>query len=134
MPEGPSIVLLKEAVKQFEGKKILSVSGDTKIGKERLLNKKILGFKSWGKHFLIVFKDISVRIHFLMFGSYTINERKFNEDGKERSIRLNLTFKNGEINFYSSAIKIIEGDVNDVYDWTADVMNESWNAKAARKN
>ena len=120
-------------MKQFEGKKILSVSGDTKIGKERLLNKKILEFKSWGKHFLIVFKDFSVRIHFLMFGSYTINERKFNEEGKERSIRLNLTFKNGEINFYSSAIKIIEGDVNDVYDWTADVMNDNWDAKAARK-
>jgi endonuclease-8 len=133
MPEGPSIVLLKEAVKKFSGKKILSVSGDTKIGKERLLNQKVLEFRSWGKHFLIMFKGFTVRIHFLMFGSYTINERKINEDGKERSIRLNLTFKNGEINFYSSAIKIIEGDVDETYDWTADVMNDDWNPKAARK-
>jgi endonuclease-8 len=31
MPEGPSIVILKEEVQVFKGKKILSISGNSKI-------------------------------------------------------------------------------------------------------
>lgn len=133
MPEGPSIVILKEAVQQFEGKKIISVFGDSKIDKERLVNKKVF-FKSWGKHFLVCFKNFTVRNHFLMFGSYSINERKKNKDSeKERPIRLNLTFSNGEINFYSSAIKMLEGNADDIYDWSSDVMSDEWDEKKAKK-
>lgn len=127
MPEGPSIVLLKEQVLQFTGKKILAVSGNSKIDQARLLNQKVIAFKSWGKHFLICFKEFTLRIHFLMFGSYRVNEKK-----PDRPIRLNFTFKNGEINFYSCSIKFLEGDINAHYDWSADVMNEDWNPKRAK--
>jgi endonuclease-8 len=99
MPEGPSIVLLKEEVVQFTGKKITSVSGNSQIDHGRLLNKKIIDFKSWGKQFLICFKGFTLRIHFLMFGTYRINERK------DKPVRLNLTFTEGEINFYTCSIK-----------------------------
>lgn len=84
-------------------------------------------FKSWGKHFLICFKGFTLRIHFLMFGSYQINEKK-----PDRLVRLNFTFKEGEINFYSCSIKYLEGDVNSFYDWSGDVMNETWNFKNAK--
>jgi endonuclease-8 len=40
MPEGPSIVILKEQVEQFTGQKIIAVSGNSKIEQSRLLNKK----------------------------------------------------------------------------------------------
>ncbi len=126
MPEGPSIVLLKEEVEQFTERKIISVNGNSKIDQGRLLNKKIISFQSWGKHFLICFKDFSLRVHFLMFGTYRINEKK------EKPVRLNLTFKNGEINLYACAIKILEGDINEHYEWSADVMNDSWDAKNAK--
>ena len=76
MPEGPSIVLLKELVDGFTGKAVIEVSGNSKIDQSRLLNKKITAFKSWGKHFLICFKVFSLRVHFLLFGSYRINEKK----------------------------------------------------------
>ena len=66
MPEGPSIVLVKEAVTKFIGEKIIAVSGDSKIDQSVLLDKKIIEFKSWGKHFLICFKGFSLRIHFLL--------------------------------------------------------------------
>jgi endonuclease-8 len=33
-------------------------------------------FRSWGKHFLIQLPDHALRVHFLMFGSYTIDVRK----------------------------------------------------------
>lgn len=126
MPEGPSIVLLKEEVKKFSGKKIISVSGNSKIDQDRLRGKTILSFESWGKHFLICFKGFTLRVHFLMFGSYRVNEKK------ETPVRLNLSFKKGEINLYSCSIKFLEGDIHSHYDFTVDVMNDQWNPKAAR--
>jgi endonuclease-8 len=126
MPEGPSIVILKEAVQEFSGQQVVSTSGNTKIDISRLENKKVHAFKSWGKHFLICFDDFTVRIHFLLFGTYRINERK------DALIRLNLTFPNGEINFYSCSVKILEGDVDSHYDWTEDVMNDHWNPENAK--
>lgn len=125
MPEGPSIVILKEELVSFKGKKIISVTGNAKIDLERLTGLKILEFKSWGKHFLICFKNFFLRIHLLMFGTYRINERK------ETAPRLSLVFRNSEINFYTCSIKMIEGDVNDFYDWETDVMSDKWNAKKA---
>ena len=126
MPEGPSIVILKEELQQFAGKKILSVSGNSKIDLERLKNKTVIAFKSWGKHTLICFDGFTVRIHLLMFGTYRINERK------ESPARLSLVFENGELNFYTCSIKLLEGDINSHYDWSEDVMNEMWDPKAAK--
>lgn len=127
MPEGPSIVILKEEVQAFKRKKIIAVSGNTTIEKERMLNQTIIDFKSWGKHFLICFKTFSLRVHFMLFGSYRINEKK------EAPARLSLQFAKGEINFYACSVQFVEGDVNDTYDWSADVMSDEWNAAEARK-
>lgn len=126
--EGPSIIILKEQVKSFQGKKILNASGNAKIDFDLFRNEKILDFKSWGKHFLICFPSFYVRIHFLMFGSYRINETRTLKP------RLSLQFKNGSLNFYTCSIKIFEGDPNDIYDWEADVLSDKWNtSKALRK-
>ena len=127
MPEGPSIVILREALQIYAGKKVLSATGNAKIDLTQIENKKVLAFKSWGKHFLICFKDFYLRIHLLMFGSYTINEKK------DRAPRLTLIFTNGEVNFYTCSIKLIEGRVEDDYDWEVDVMSDKWNASKADK-
>lgn len=126
MPEGPSIFLLIEQVNQFTEKEVIEVSGNSKIDQSRLLNKKVIAFKSWGKHFLICFKGFSLRIHFLLFGSYRINEKK------DAVVRLNLTFEKGEINLYACAIKYLEGDIDLHYDFTGDVMSDNWNPKNAK--
>lgn len=127
MPEGPSIVILKEAVEAFTNKKVTGVAGNTSIDKERMLNQKIVAFKSWGKHFLICFKQFSVRIHFLLFGSYLVNERK------DSVPRLQLQFDKGELNFYNCSVRFIEEPLDEVYDWSADVMSDSWDARKARQ-
>jgi len=64
MPEGPSIVILRELIEalHLERQQIIAVSGNTKIDKQRMLNQQITSFKSWGKHFLIWFKGFSLRI------------------------------------------------------------------------
>src|ERR1044071_7257116 len=127
MPEGPSIVILKEQVQQFKGQKILEIGGNTKVDFSNLAGQKIIDFKSFGKNFFICFKRASIKIHFMLFGSYRINEQK------QTPPRLTLRFKKGELNFYACSVKLIEEDLDKMYDWTADVMNENWSGAKARK-
>jgi endonuclease-8 len=129
MPEGPSLIILKEACQTFIGKKVVKASGSTKkLDIKKLEGKKIVDFKTWGKHFLICFPDFTVRIHLLMFGTYRINERK------ETPARLALQFTKGELNFYTCAVELIEKPLNDVYDWSVDVMNPLWDPRKAMKH
>ncbi|HLI93814.1 MAG TPA: DNA-formamidopyrimidine glycosylase family protein, partial [Puia sp.] len=127
MPEGPSIVILKEQVKHFAGKKVLAADGNTKVGKERLKGLTVRTFKSWGKHFLICFPRLTVRIHFLLFGSYSINEQT------KPNPRLHLKFATGDLYFYACSVKLLEASPDELYDWTADVMNPAWDPAAARR-
>jgi endonuclease-8 len=125
MPEGPSIVILKEMLAPFEGKKVLAADGSTKAFDVELLKNKTVIFKTWGKHFLICFPKFTVRIHFLLFGSYLVNDRK------ETKPRLHLKFSKGEVNFYACSVQLIEQPLDELYDFTADIMNESWSDKKA---
>ena len=129
MPEGPSIVILKEAAQSFIGKKIIRAEGNSKkIDFDKISGKKIVDLKSWGKHFLICLPDYTIRIHFLMFGSYLIN------DAKEATPRISLQFAGKKVlNFYACSVIMIEDDLDELYDWSADVMNNEWDAKAALK-
>ncbi len=128
MPEGPSIVILKETLQPFSGKKVITAEGNAKIDFDKLQGLKILEFKSWGKHFLISFKGFYIRVHLLMFGTYMVNERK-----PGATPRLRLSFKNDEINFYTCSVKLMEEDLDAAYDWEADIMNEGWNPVKALK-
>jgi endonuclease VIII len=125
MPEGPSIIILKEAVNAFNRKKVLKATGNAKIDFKRINNKTIVDFKTWGKHFLICFEGFYLRIHLLMFGTYRINEKK------DAQPRLHLEFKKGELNFYTCSVQLIEKDPDEVYDWSADIMSNEWNARKA---
>jgi len=127
MPEGPSIVILKDSVQEFKGRKLMEIGGNTKVDFSSLVNQKITDLKSFGKNFFICFKDASIKIHFMLFGSYRVNETK------QTQPRLSLHFNKGELNFYACSVKLIEGDLNAIYDWSADVMNENWDAAKARK-
>jgi endonuclease VIII len=127
--EGPSLIILKDEIKPFKGKRIVVASGLAKIDYTRLVGQKIRNFKTSGKHFLLEFPKFSLRIHFLMFGSYRINQRK---EGKNPS--LHLKFDDGrELNFYTSSVREIDLPLDGVYDWSTDVMNKSWDAPKARR-
>jgi endonuclease-8 len=125
--EGPSLIILKEELSPFVGQKITAVSGNTKIEKERLKGKVISAINSWGKHLLISTEDFTLKVHFLMYGSYRINAKK------EQTPRLQLKFKKGEINLYSCSVSFIESELKDVYDWGQDVMSDAWDQKSALK-
>jgi endonuclease-8 len=128
VPEGPSLVILRELTESFAGKRILAAEGNSKIDKTRLIGKRIVALRTWGKHFLIELDGFAIRIHFLMFGSYCIDARK------DRPPRLALSFVRGrELNFYSCAVRYVEGPLDEEYDWRADVMSDDWDRALARR-
>lgn len=128
MPEGPSLVILRELAEPLVGLKVKAVEGNSRIGIERLKGRRLQGVHTWGKHFLMEFDGLAVRVHMLMFGSYCIDSRK------DRPPRLALQFsRRRELNFYSSAVRFIEEPLDDVYDWSGDVMSDNWNPRAARR-
>lgn len=128
MPEGPSIVILKGELQSFIGCGIINVRGNSKAGIEIIKGHKIIDIKSWGKHLLILLdNELTIRIHFMLFGSYMINGKK------DRAERLGLDTDKGEVNFYACSVKFIEGTLDDFYDWSADVMSETWNPIKAKK-
>lgn len=129
MAEGPLLVMWKEDIQPFIGKKITAVENNTKLDADRMLGKTFMDVKTWGKHFLICFEDFTLRVHFLMFGDLYINHRK----PPEKPIKLSLQFTNGELVFYNCALRFIEEPLEEVYDWSTDVMSDAWNPKAAMK-
>jgi endonuclease VIII len=129
MPEGPSIVILKEEASGIAGRKIIRVAGNTTIEKERLQGERIEALRSWGKHFLVELQlDFSLRVHFMLFGSYRINEEK-----SGAVPRLSLGFDNGELNLYACSVRFIDVPLDLLYDWRADVMSPQWDPALARK-
>ena len=129
MPKGPSIVILREHAEAFAGRKALRVAGNSGvIDLQRMQGKVVREFRSWGKHFLVCFPGFTLRVHFLLFGSYRIDERR------EAAPRLSLGFARGrELNFYACSLRYLEGDLDALYDWSADVMSDAWDPRAARR-
>ena len=128
MPEGPSILILREEAARFRGKTVRKTSGNSKLDLARMEGRRIVSIRSWGKHFLIEFRGFSLRVHLLMFGTYRIDERK-----PEATPRLSLQFDDGELNFYTCSLKYIEGPLDEVYDWSGDVLSETWDPVKARR-
>jgi endonuclease VIII len=124
--EGPSLLIIKEDLKPLKGKRITSARGLAKIDYTKLTGQKIKSIKTFGKHLLIEIGNFNIRIHFLMFGSYRINERR------DREAKLSLNAGGIEVNFYSCAITFLEDDLDSIYDWTADVLSDAWSTGKAR--
>lgn len=128
MPEGPSLVILREQAAAFAGRTVKRVSGNSKLDLQRMHGRRIVALRSWGKHFLIEFDNFTMRVHFLLFGTYRINE------GNPTPPRMSLGFAKGEeLNFYACSLKYIEGALDDSYDWSGDVMAEQWSPARARR-
>jgi endonuclease-8 len=126
MPEGPIIIILKEELKPFKHQRVIAAKGYTnKMDPHRITGQTLNNIKSWGKHLLLCFDDFTVRVHLMLFGSYRINSR-----GKHNA-SLSLQFENGEVNFYISSIVLIDKPLNEVYDWSADVMSKKWDTEKA---
>jgi endonuclease VIII len=128
--EGPSLYLAARQLQPFKGKTVLSVSGNTKIEKERLLDQKIKNIFSWGKHLVIQFDEFALRTHFLLFGAFEADVDHTSLTGDYRrsyTPRLQLNFENGEIRLFNCSVKFLEsGNAKAGYDFTIDIMSPKW--------
>jgi endonuclease-8 len=64
-----------------------------------------------------------------LFGSYSLDE----QTKPDKSLRLHLGFSNGSVYLYTCSVRVIEGDLDALYDWEADVLSDAWNAARAGK-
>ncbi len=134
--EGPSLRLAAEQLSPLVEEVVQSVSGNTKIDKERLLKKKILSIFSYGKYLVLQFDTFALRTHFLWFGSFeaTIRRKKVTGDYSKKSQTPRLAFrcKKGHVELYSCSVKFIE-DANllENCDFTIDIMADCWDEKRA---
>jgi endonuclease-8 len=130
MPEGPSIVILKELINPLlNGKKIYEARGNAKIDMSLLQGRKIKTIRSWGKQLFICLPETTIRIHFLLFGTYSIDE----QTKPDRSLRLVLKTGKHAAYFYTCSVRLLEENIEGTYDWEADVMSDIWNPLKARK-
>lgn len=128
--EGPALTLLKEEAESFIGLKITAAAGSSKIDMDLLIDQRLNKLQSCGKHFLMVLDNCTIRIHYLMFGNYYLNSQH-----PEKKAKLSLHFANGgEWNNYNCAVGILpETDMSRLYDFSTDIMDESWNAVEAER-
>lgn len=118
MPEGPSILHLRNQLLPFKGKIVKKAGGYGPMPTKWIEGKKLLDISTWGKHLLFVFSNGTVRVHLMLFGEVLINERK----KVNRSFF--LEFPKGEINGYIVKAQKLEGKPEDHYDWRTDILSE----------
>ena len=135
--EGPSLQLAAEQLQPFVGRRIGSVSGNSKIGIERLSGLTVRRIFAWGKHLVFQFDEFALRVHFMLWGTFaaTVKGRSVTGDYRRAGPpRLILVFSNGEITIWAASVRFVEGDdVKASYDFTADIMAPEWDSKAAAR-
>ena len=133
--EGPSLFLASEQLQPFAGRRIQLVSGNSKIGIERLAGLRVKEIFAWGKHLVLQFDTFALRVHFMLWGTFAATVRGRSVTGDYRRSgppRLVLEFPNGEITIWAASIRFVEdADAKAAYDFAADVMSDDWDARAA---
>jgi endonuclease-8 len=120
MPEGPSILYLRNQLLSFKGKIVKEAGGYGPMPKGWIRGQKLAEIKTWGKHLLFLFPNGTVRVHLGLFGDVLINERK----KVNRSFY--LEFATGEINGYVVKAEKLANSPDEVYDWRTDVLSEAF--------
>ncbi|KPE53197.1 DNA-formamidopyrimidine glycosylase family protein [Chryseobacterium indologenes] len=127
MPEGPSILIMKESLQHFTGKTVTEASGNAQFDKNPLIGQTLLEIRTFGKQTYLIFGEHAIRIHLLMFGSYSIDE----QTKPDQSLRLSLHFRSESMYFYTCSVKLVDSEFLSSIDWEADVMSEQWNPEKA---
>jgi endonuclease-8 len=133
--EGPSLHLAAEQLQPFAGRKINSVTGNSKIGIARLSGLKVKEIFAWGKHLVFQFDTFALRVHFMLWGTFAATVKGHSVTGDYRRTgppRLVLNFPNGEITIWAASVKFVEDPhARASYDFSADIMADQWDGQAA---
>lgn len=127
MPEGPSILHLKDKLLPFKNKVVKKAGGYGKMSTAWINGKKLLDIQTWGKHLFFVFTNGCVNVHLGLFGEVLVDERK----KVNRSFY--LEFASGEINGYVVRAKKVEGNLEDEFDWRTDILSKKFEKAFVKK-
>ena len=121
MPEGPSILFLRNKLQRYKGKIVSEASGYGDMEKSKIANKKLEDIDTYGKNLLFVFKDFFVSVHLGLFGSMLVNKRK------KVNASFALHFPSDEINFYVAKTKLYDGKPTDFFNFKTDILKKEFN-------
>ena len=120
--EGPSVRAIADRLLDFRGKTVVGVTGNTKESKDDAMGERVQAIFSRGKNLFIQFSASSYKIHFLMFGSYRVNEER-----KGMTPRLALIFEDGVMNFYNCSVKLFPNEeIDGQYPEELDITSPRW--------
>lgn len=122
MPEGPSILHLRNELLPFKGKIVKKAGGYGPMPTGWIIGKKLQDISTWGKHLLLIFSNGTVRVHLGLFGDVLVDERK----KVNRSFY--LEFAKGEINGYVVRAEKLKASPDEVYDWRTDILSKDFDA------
>lgn len=126
MPEGPQMVFLKEAAEQFLGQKVLHADGNAAgVSLPQIQGQVLCSIQTFGKEIFFCFLQAIIRVHLMLFGKWRINETL------NRELRLGLAFETGTLNFYACDCRMVDGAIDQLYDWTTDVMHPAFDQEKA---
>jgi endonuclease-8 len=127
--EGPSLVILREQAQKFVGQRVMGCeSALPALDCARIAGQRLTALNSFGKHFLMNFAGLHLRVHFLMFGSCWLDKQR---PGK--TAKLSLLFRRGAMHFYACSIRPLEQPPEAIYDWRVDLMAEAWDERDVLK-
>ena len=127
MPEGPSILHIRNQLLPFKNRVVKKAGGYGPMPAEWINGKKLLDIHTWGKHLLLLFANGTVRVHLGLFGDILINERK----KVNRSFFLEFT--NSEINGYVVRAEKLKAPASEVYDWRTDILSKDFDMAYVKK-
>lgn len=121
--EGPSVRLIAQQLQKFCGHRITRISGNAHFEKAPFEGQIIKTIYAFGKRLIIQTTDYALVTHFLMYGSYRIDETR---NGMEP--RLALKTDDNALYFYSCSTKAYqEPNLQEKLNFTTDILSPAWN-------
>lgn len=126
--EGPSVYRVADELDRFEGQTVVRVGGNADQPLEQLEGRSIDAVRAVKKRLFLDLDALHVVVHFLMYGSYRVNE------ARDLDERLSLECDRDSLNIYSCSVKVLEDGDAELAEYdrpSEDVLSPAFDAARA---
>ncbi len=125
--EGPGVRAIAGRLAPLVGRWLTSFEGRSRFPLEGLTGVPLTRVYPVGKLLFLAFPPGTLRVHFLMWGRYRLDE-----EIQGKSPKLTLTFDDGStLRFYASAISLLSPEEAALHDPSLDPMDPGWDLEKA---